>query len=143
MNLLTHSLSTGISTPPGSAELEKKRPCRCNSHCLFFFVFFLGGGAFLWRCASSLWPLHHGSELILHHFPFIRGIRAAKIFILELNKDGLADLGDEFADRGVDNQLVILQGGVGLSSVGLRVITSFIPTSNGFLKSVTDFLMRF
>ena len=57
-----------------------------------------------------------GSELLLHPFPFIRGIRAAQIFVLEFSKDGLADLGDEFANGGAANQPVVLQGGGGLSS---------------------------
>ena len=39
-----------------------------------------------------------------------------QIFIMEFRKDGLADLGDKFADGGVANQHVILQQGVGLSS---------------------------
>ena len=57
-----------------------------------------------------------GSELLLHPFPFIRGIRAMQVFILEFHKDGLADLEDEFADVGASDQPLILQGGVGLSS---------------------------
>ena len=56
-----------------------------------------------------------GSEL-LHPFPLLRAIRAAQICILEFSKDGLADLGDEFADGAVANQPVIMQGGVGRSS---------------------------
>ena len=54
-----------------------------------------------------------GSELLLHHFPFIR---AVQIFVLEFSKDGSADLGDEFEDGDTANQPVVLQGGVGLSN---------------------------
>ena len=43
-------------------------------------------------------------------------IRETLIFILELSKDGSADLGDELTDGGSANQQVILQGGVSLSS---------------------------
>ena len=39
-----------------------------------------------------------------------------QIFVLELSKDGSADLGDDFADGGAANQPVVLQEGVGLSS---------------------------
>ena len=55
-----------------------------------------------------------GYEL-LHPFPLLRAIRAAKIFVLEFSKNGLADLGDEFTDAGSANQPVIMLGGVGLS----------------------------
>ena len=57
-----------------------------------------------------------GSEILFHPFPFIRAIRAVQVFILEFSKDGLADLGDKFADGGAANQPAILQGGVGLSN---------------------------
>ena len=70
-----------------------------------------------------------GSEL-LHPFPFIRAIRAVQIFVQEFSKDGSADLGDEFADSGVANQLVILQGGVGLSSGQM---------SQGYCQSQSNF----
>ena len=53
-----------------------------------------------------------GSEL-LDHFPLIRATRAVQMFILEFSK---ADLGNEFADGGAANQIVILHGGVGLSN---------------------------
>ena len=39
-----------------------------------------------------------------------------QIFVLELSKDGSADLGDEFEDASVANQPVVLQGSVGLFS---------------------------
>ena len=55
-----------------------------------------------------------GSELLLYPFPVNRAIRVMQIFVLEFSKDGSADLGDEFADGGVANQPVVLQGGVGL-----------------------------
>ena len=64
----------------------------------------------------SMRDIPSGSEILLHPFPLIRVIRAAQIFILEFSKDGLADLEDEFADGGVANQPVILQGGLGLCS---------------------------
>ena len=72
-------------------------------------------------CASEQETLHpqsvhslSGSDLLLQPLP--RATRAAQIFVLEFSKDGSADLGDEFADGGVANQPVILQGGVSLSS---------------------------
>ena len=56
---------------------------------------------------------------------------------------GSADLEDKFADGGAANQPVILQGGVGLFSGQVsQGYCQFSPTSNGFLKLVTDFLMR-
>ena len=66
------------------------------------------------------------------------------MFILEFIKNGVADLGDEFADGGAANQPVTLQGSVCHSSDHgfLSVIASFSPTSNGFLKLVTSLLMR-
>ena len=39
-----------------------------------------------------------------------------QVFVLELRKDGSADLGDEFADGGATNEPLILQGSVGLTS---------------------------
>ena len=63
----------------------------------------------------SMGDIPSGSE-ILHPFPFIRAIKAVQIFVLEFTKDDSADLGDEFADGGAANQLVVLQGGVGLFS---------------------------
>ena len=84
------------------------------------------------------------SELLLHRFPLLRTTSAVQIFVLEFRKDGSGDLGDEFADGGMANQPVILQGGVGLFSPVarcLRVIASFNPTYNCFLKLFTDFLM--
>ena len=69
----------------------------------------------------SIGDISSGSELILHPFPVIRVIRAVQIFInSEFSKEGLADLEDEFADGGMANQPVVLQGGVGLSSFGQR-----------------------
>ena len=72
-----------------------------------------------------------GSELLLYPFPVIRALRAMQIFVLEFSKDGLADLGDEFADGGAASQPVILQGGVDLScgQVSERYC-QFSPTSN-------------
>ena len=55
-----------------------------------------------------------GLRLLLHHFPLLRS-RSVYKFVLEFMKDGLTDLGYEFTDRGVANQLVILQEGVGFS----------------------------
>ena len=49
-----------------------------------------------------------GSELLPHPFSLIRVCRVAQVFVLEFSKDGLADLGDEFADGGSANQPVIL-----------------------------------
>ena len=56
-----------------------------------------------------------GSELLLHPFPLLGASRAVQISILEFSKDGSADLGDELRDGDSDDQLVILQGGVGHS----------------------------
>ena len=55
-----------------------------------------------------------GSELLSYPLSVIRAIRAVQIFVLELSKDGSADLGDKFADGGAANQPEILQG-LGLS----------------------------
>ena len=52
---------------------------------------------------------------LLLPFPFISVIRAVQIFVLEFSKDGLVDLGDEFADGGSTKKPLILQGGVGFS----------------------------
>ena len=137
-NHLTHSLSTGICIVhrPGPGKPGKRSPCSCNSHWLMSL-------ASSWQYASCLLPLHGGHSILselLNPFPIIRAIGAAQIFYLEFGNDGSADLGDIFADGGA-NQPVILQGGVGLSRC-LSVIANFSPTSNGFLKMVTDFLMR-
>ena len=88
----------------------------------------------------SMGDIPFGSELLLYPFPLIRTIRAVQIFVLEFSKDGLADLGGEFADGGAANQPVVLQG-VLVSSVArcLRVMASLSPASSGFLKLVTDF----
>ena len=56
-----------------------------------------------------------GSELLLHPFRLLRASWAVQIFVLEFSKDGLADLGDKYADGGVANQPVIPKGGTGLS----------------------------
>ena len=82
-----------------------------------------------------------GSELLLNLFSVFRVSRAAQILVLEFSKYLLADLGDKPTDGGLANQSVILQGRVGLSCC-LSGIASFNPTSKGFLKLVTDFLMR-
>ena len=73
-----------------------------------------------------------GSEHLFHPFPLIRGNRAGKIFVLDL-KDGSADLGDKFADVGAANQIVILQGGVGLSSG--KVFQHYCQFQPNFLAS--------
>ena len=67
-------------------------------------------------CSYSMGNISSGSELLLHPLPLLRANRAEQIFILELSKDGSADLGDEFADGGSANQPVILPGGVAPSS---------------------------
>ena len=64
----------------------------------------------------SMGEIPSGSEFLIHPFPFIRAVRAVQIFILEFRKNGLADLGNKFADGGEANQPVVLQGDVGLSS---------------------------
>ena len=66
-------------------------------------------------CPYSIGNIPSGSELQLHLLTHFRISRAVQIFVLELSKDGLADLGDEFTDGGLANQPVLLQGGVGLS----------------------------
>ena len=72
-----------------------------------------------------------GSEHLLHPFPFIRDTRAVQISVLEFYKDGSAELRDKFADGGVANQTVVLQGGVGLSSVRcLRVMACLSPVAS-------------
>ena len=65
-----------------------------------------------------------------------------QIIFLEFSEDGLADLGNEFTDGGSANQPVILQEGVGFSccQVSQHYCCSS-PTSKGFLKLVTDFLI--
>ena len=63
---------------------------------------------------DSVGDIPPGHEL-LHPFPLIKATRAVQIFVLKFRRDGLADLGDEFADGGVANQPAILQGGVDLS----------------------------
>ena len=86
--------------------------------------------------------IQSGSELF-HLFPFMRGIRAVQVFILGFSKDDSADLRDEFTDGGAANQPVILQGGISLSSCQVsQGYCQFNPTSNGFLKLVINFLMR-
>ena len=83
------------------------------------------------------------SGLLLYPFLRLRATRAVQTFVLEFSKDGSADLGDEFADGGTANQPVILQGGVGaFPCLFLSVFVSFSPTSNGFLKLVTEYLMQ-
>ena len=64
----------------------------------------------------SMGDIPSGSGLLLHPFSFIRAIRAVQIFVLKFSKDGSAGLEDKFADGGVADQPVVLQGGVGLSS---------------------------
>ena len=56
----------------------------------------------------SVGDIPSGFELLLHSFPLIRAIRAVHIFVLEFIKDGLADLGNEFADGGVAKNSGIL-----------------------------------
>ena len=94
--------------------------------------------------APAIWETFH---LVLNFsstlFSLLRVSRAARIFVLKFSMDGLADLGDEFTDGGATNQPVILQGGVGFSCYQVFSVTaSFTPTSKGFLKLVTDFLIR-
>ena len=89
----------------------------------------------------SVGDIPFGSEVLLHPFSIIRAIRAVQIFILEFRKDGSTDLGDEFVDGGATNQPVVLQGGVSPVASCLRVMASLSPTSSGFLKLVTDFLI--
>ena len=80
-----------------------------------------------------------GSELLLHPFPLIRAIRAARIFVLEFSNNGFADLLEEFADGGFDNQPVIQQVGVSLSSGQVSQHYFQVQSnSNGFLILVTD-----
>ena len=67
-------------------------------------------------CPYSMGVIPSGSGLLLNLFPVSRVSRAAQIFVLEFSKDGLADLEDDLTDVRLDNQPVILQGGVGLSS---------------------------
>ena len=83
-----------------------------------------------------------GSELLLYPFLVIKAFREAPIFILEFSKDGSSDLEDEFEDGGVADQPGMLQGGVSPVARCLSIFASFSPTCNGFLKLVTDFLMR-
>ena len=67
-------------------------------------------------CPYNMEDIPSCFELLILPFPLIRAIRAALIFVLEFSKDGLADLGDEFADGGAAKQPVILQGSASLSS---------------------------
>ena len=83
-------------------------------------------------CTYRIGDISSGSEL-LNLFPGFRFSRAVQTFVLEFSKDGSADLVNEFTDGGSANQPVVLQGGV---------IASCNPTSKGFLKLGTDFLMR-
>ena len=70
-------------------------------------------------------------------------VTAAQIFILEFSKDGSANLQDEFVDGGAANQPLILQGGVGLSNGQVsHHYCQFQSFLSGFLKLMTDFLMR-
>ena len=71
-----------------------------------------------------------GFEFFLQPFVLIRASRAVRTFVLEFSKDGSADLGDDFTDGGVANQLVILQGGVGLS--GCQVCQHYCQFQSNF-----------
>ena len=62
----------------------------------------------------SMGRIPSGSELLLHPFTLVRDIRAVQIFVLVFRKDGSANLGDKFADGGVNNQPVVLQGHLGV-----------------------------
>ena len=72
-------------------------------------------------------------ELLLSLFPIFRSGRAGQILFLELSRDGSADLGKNL-------HMVVWY----ISPVGryLSVIASFHPTSKGFLKLVSSFLMK-
>ena len=76
-----------------------------------------------------------------HPFPLLRATRTAQIFVLEFSKDGLAYLGDKFADSGCGQPASYPARRCMSLLLCLSVIASFSPTSNGFLKLVTDFLM--
>ena len=90
----------------------------------------------------SMGDIPPGSELLLYPFPAIRAIRAVQVFVFEFSKDGFADLGYKYADGGAAILPVLLPE-VLVSPMARcsSIIASFSPTSNGFLKLVTDFLM--
>ena len=51
-----------------------------------------------------------------NHFSCLGASRTVQVFVLEFSNDGLAYLGDVFAETNAANQAVILQGGVCLNS---------------------------
>ena len=64
-------------------------------------------------CPYSIGDIQSGSELLLYRFPIFKVSGVAQIFVLEISKKGLENMDDKFSNGGLDNQLLILQGGVG------------------------------